>query len=223
MLWIVWDTVRADRLSLYGHPKPTSPFLEEWSKSARVWERCVSVSCWTVPAHASMFTGRLPSEHGASNRHPRLQEGLTTLPEILQSHGFQTYLFSGNPHIGSDHNFQQGFDVEEHPWDPQYRMQAFQLLQSKIDPEDQSSELPELFQQRENLAWAIRASGTLANQGVLQWLDARDPTRPFFAFLNYMEAHRPLLPPRDYRRRFMSEEQVTRSYAVDRSYDSMWS
>jgi arylsulfatase A-like enzyme len=65
VLWIVWDTVRADRLGVYGYDRPTTPNLDAWSKDARVFEDCISPGSWTVPSHASMFTGLLPSEHGA--------------------------------------------------------------------------------------------------------------------------------------------------------------
>lgn len=64
VLWVVWDTVRADRLSLHGYELPTTPFLEQWSRGARVFDNCLSTASSTVPSHASMFTGLLPSEHG---------------------------------------------------------------------------------------------------------------------------------------------------------------
>ena len=50
---------------------------------------------------------------------------------------------------------------------------------------------------------------------------ARDD-RPWFAFLNYMEAHRPLIPPREYRARIMDASAVDRSYAIDRSWLATW-
>ena len=61
VLWVVWDTTRADHLSLYGYERKTTPYLEEFAKQARVFEDCQSSSCWTVPSHASMFTGLLPA------------------------------------------------------------------------------------------------------------------------------------------------------------------
>ncbi len=60
VVFIVWDTVRADHLSLYGYPVETTPELDRWAATARVFD-CTAVSCWTVPSHASMFTGLFPS------------------------------------------------------------------------------------------------------------------------------------------------------------------
>ena len=63
ILLITLDTTRADRLSLYGHHVATTPFLDAWARDALVFEDCVSTGSSTVPAHGSMFTGLLPSEH----------------------------------------------------------------------------------------------------------------------------------------------------------------
>ena len=57
ILWIVWDTVRADRLSAYGYAKPTTPHLEEFAAEAQLFERAVSPGMWTLPSHGSLFTG----------------------------------------------------------------------------------------------------------------------------------------------------------------------
>jgi arylsulfatase A-like enzyme len=83
VLWIVWDTVRADHLDLYGYPRSTSPFLRQWSKDARVFEDALSPAGYTLPAHASMFTGLYPSEHCTSNDNARLDDSYTTIAELL--------------------------------------------------------------------------------------------------------------------------------------------
>ena len=61
---IVLDTVRADRLKLYGHERDTMPELESWAENAFVATRAVSPAGWTSPAHASIFSGRPVSLHG---------------------------------------------------------------------------------------------------------------------------------------------------------------
>jgi len=108
VLWILWDTVRADRLSLYGYEKPTTPFLEQWARDALVFEDCLSTANYTVPAHASFFTGLLTSQHGAQNGRLYLDDEFTTIAEVLQSAGYRTYLYSANPHIAAEENFDQG-------------------------------------------------------------------------------------------------------------------
>jgi arylsulfatase A-like enzyme len=224
VLWVVWDTVRADRMSLYGYDRPTTPKLARWAANARVFDNCVTPGPYTVPSHASMFTGLLPSEHGAHARYPWLDARFDTIAECFNAAGYRTYLFSANPHIGRAENFQQGFEVEEHPWDPKWRAEALRIVREKIRPEDKSSELPDKLRTAPRLTvWDVKACGELAQQGLLDWLATGEQDRPFFAFLNYMEAHRPFIPPERYRRRIMTDEQVARSYRVDRSWIPMWS
>lgn len=224
ILFVVWDTVRADRLALYGHSKPTTPHLDAWAKGARVFDDCVAAAPYTVPSHASMFTGLLPTEHGASNRRPVLDDSRPTLAEILRARGYQTYLFSANPHISREEKFDRGFDVEEHPWDPRYRSLALDIVAEKIVPEDVSSELAAKIRARAPKGgWDIKAAGELARRGAEAWLERRDPRRPFFVFINYMEAHRPWIPPAAYRRRMMAPDRVARSYQIDRSWVPHWS
>ena len=223
VLWIVWDTVRADHLGLYGYAKPTTPFLDTWAKEARVYDDCIAAANYTAPSHASFFTGLLTSQHRTSNDHLRLDDGLTTIAEILRDGGYQTYLYSANPHISSEENFDQGFMQVEHPWDEKYRQAALELIRDKLDPGDRSSGLPEKIRRGHFGKWDIKAAGPLAERALLEWLHRCDRERPYFAFLNYMEAHRPYIPPRSYRERMMNPAQVALSYEIDRSWASQWS
>ncbi len=100
-------------------------------------------------------------------------------------------------------------------------------MQRKLPPEDRSSELPERLRRAQrgespHNAWNIKASGAIAESATLAWLDSVGSKRPWFVFINYMEAHRPYIPPRAYREQMMSEEEVRRSYRVDRSWLPMW-
>ncbi len=222
VLWVIWDTVRADRLSLYGYELPTTPFLDEWSREARVFDNCLSTASSTVPSHASMFTGLLPSEHGAYHTHRRLDDAQVTVAELLRDAGYQTYLFAANPHLQEAQGFQQGFDVHEHPWSDPFHAKALEIVRGKIDAEDRSSGLPMRLQSSKVKEWAIKASGELAQEALLAWLERRDRKRPYFAFLNYMEAHTPYIPPRHFREKLHPPELVKRSYRIDNSYGTRW-
>ncbi|HUU82047.1 MAG TPA: sulfatase [Phycisphaerae bacterium] len=221
-LWIVWDTVRADHLSLYGHTNPTTPFLEQWAGDARVFDNCLSVSSTTAPSHASMFTGLMPTEHTTDNTRAYLPSDANTLAERLHAGGYQTYLFSANPYISPAHNFTQGFDLAEHPWSPKYEQDALRIVRQKVPAHDRSSELPQKLAAGQLSVWTIKACGQLTLTGVESWLATRDQQRPYFVFLNYMEAHRPYIPPEKYRRRMMTPQQVTRSYQIDRGWLPIW-
>ena len=222
VLWVVWDTVRADHLSVYGYDKPTTPRLKKWAEHALVFDNVMSPAGSTIPSHASMFTGQLPSEHGTSDASPTLHPDHETIAERLRTHGYQTYLWAANPNLAAVRNFHQGFERAEHPWSLDFAREAFQIIQEKLPAKDRSSELREKLRQRKAIPWAIKAAGALAQKGVERFLQERDPNRPWFVFLNYMEAHRPFIPAESYRQKLMSPEDVELSYQVDRSWDTMW-
>jgi arylsulfatase A-like enzyme len=118
---IVIDTLRADHLSVYGYHRRTSPSLDRLARHAVVYSRAISVGTWTIPSHASMFTGLLPMTHGAyravgsqwSLATPLAPE-IITVAERLATAGYQTAAFVGNdtylhPIFGLD----QGFKLYE--------------------------------------------------------------------------------------------------------------
>lgn len=226
ILFVVWDTVRVDHLSLYGYGRSTTPKLDAWAAEAQVFENVVSPGSTTVPSHASMFTGLFPSQHRADNEHPQLDDRFVTLAEILRDSGYATYLFSANPHLSASGKFTQGFDLAEHPWDARYRDEAIAIVRAKVASEDESGELPEKLRNPAASArltdWNIKTAGALAEKGALSWLGSKPQNTPFLIFLNYMEAHRPLIPSRAHRARFMSPEEIASSYKVDRTWASTW-
>lgn len=223
IIWIVWDTLRRDHMSLYGYDRKTTPNVDAWAAGARVYTNCVSPGSTTVPSHASMFTGLLPSEHGASNEHPQLDERFETIAELLRDKGgYQTYIFAANPHLTSSSKFTQGFQVEEHPWSPQYQDAAIRLIRAKLDPRDHSSEMGRKMAVGKRNDWTLKTAGALAQTGVERWLDKRDHGKPFFIFLNYMEAHRPLIPAARFREQMMSPAEIEESFKVDRGWGKTW-
>lgn len=222
VLFVVWDTVRADRLGLYGHELDTTPFLNSFAEGALVFDDCLAPGSSTVPSHASMFTGLHPVEHGANFVTKHLDDSLDTLAEVFQRAGYATYLFSANPNIQAAENFHQGFDLEEHPWDERYRHRALEILAAKVQGQDRATGLQSQIRTGRISDVELRACGALAADGLESFLAQRDG-RPYFAFLNYMEAHAPLVPPRTYRERTMTPEQVEESYEQDRSWANKWS
>ncbi len=227
VLWIVWDTARADRMSLYGHQRETTPFLEEWARGARVYDDVVSPAPYTLPSHASMFTGLLPSEHCTHNGNRVLHDSFTTIAELLQESGYRTYLYSANPHVSTTGGLAQGFEVEEHPWSEGLKERALEIVQAKLAPGDTSSELPGLLAdvesgQAKSEGWHIKASGELAQEATTHWLDSVGEDESFFVFLNYMEAHRPWVPSQEAREAMLSGKDLEDSYTVDRSWDTIW-
>jgi len=128
---VVFDTLRADRMSLYGHTAPTSPRLEQVSGELLRYGSATATAPWTLPSHASMFTGLWPSEHGAQWGHFELSEEHLTLAEILDAEGFCTFGLSANPFVSEATGLTQGFDafkVAERVTSPELLRLAAQLL-----------------------------------------------------------------------------------------------
>jgi len=204
ILWVIWDTARASNMSVYGYDRPTTPHLNQWVTRARVFDNVISAATTTIPSHASMFTGMLPAQHGVDDGHPKLGEQQQTLAEILRDAGYRTYLFSANPYVGHATALAQGFDVVEHPWSPAFEAEATRIVADKTRGYTRDGAPP---------SWAhyVKTAGALTQSGLTGWLD-RSGDQPFFAVLNYMEAHLPLVPDRQYRERFMTDAELRESY-----------
>lgn len=122
---VVIDTVRSDHLPFYGYKKNTAPFLSQLAEKSVVFENAFSVSSWTSPSTASIFTSMYPFQHNllmgllairmAKQINPnlkinRIPEEITTITEVLKNAGYRTYGVSDNLNIGDKQGFTQGFD-----------------------------------------------------------------------------------------------------------------
>lgn len=110
VLLVSIDTLRADRLSLYGHSRRTSPNLDRWAaNSAQVVTRTLSAAPWTLPSHASIFTGLEAWRHGVNYSSPA-PPGLTFLAERLKQEGYETAAIVGGGYLHPSFGLLQGFD-----------------------------------------------------------------------------------------------------------------
>lgn len=166
LVLVVWDTVRADHIGAYGYTaRPTTPHLDALAARSDRYSRAWSSSPWTLPSHASLFTGLDPSVHGAVTATPGgpqrdawpLPEDAGTLAEVLGAAGYETVGYVGNrAYLDPQFGLAQGFATWELP---------------------ASSE--------------GRGAGALTEAG-LSWLDRGwSGEAPFLLFLNLMDAHRP--------------------------------
>jgi arylsulfatase A-like enzyme len=222
LILIVWDTVRADRMSLYGYPKRTTPRLDESAREAVVFERAISPGNWTVPSHASIFTGLPVSAHGAVAPGKWLTDEHETLAETLAAAGYDTYAFTANPHASEVTNLVQGFQTVEHSWDGYWAPACRANTASKLIPEDRSTEFSPARAPDDDASVGKRRlykdCGDHMGSALLRWIDSRpDKNKPFFAFLNYMEAHVPRWPRLSSRERITAPDQIRASLDMDAS------
>ena len=107
---LVLDTHRFDRLGTYGYQRETSPNIDDFGRQATVFENAISPAQWTIPAHASMFTGEYPTTHQTIQAHYQLDSRFDTLASILTEQGYQTTGFCNNPLVGVLNNgLKRGF------------------------------------------------------------------------------------------------------------------
>ncbi len=184
VVWIVLDTVRADHLEPYGAPAGSTPTAARLAREGTVFERVVSPSPWTVPSHASMFTGLPPRTHGAwYGRRPELPPHVPTIAERYRAAGFDAAAFYSNPWLRTA-KLMRGFEPAEHSVRrPRSRLALVRALTYLgLGPP----------------AW-IDKGGQQTVAEVARWLAARPAERPFLLFVNFVEAHSPYLPPRAFR------------------------
>jgi arylsulfatase A-like enzyme len=184
---VVLDTVRADHTSAYGYERDTTPNLARLAARGVRFERAYATGCWSLPSHASLFTGLLPSRHGAHNEHLALDDRHPTLAELLASSGYETVNVSANAWIGPGTGMSRGFQRNHEAW-RSYHVD-FMLLAKRV-------------------YFALVApdrdkGGADSIAEIRRWLSERDATRPYFLFVNVFEAHAPYQHvPRAFRRRF---------------------
>jgi arylsulfatase A-like enzyme len=191
ILLVVLDTVRAQSLSLHGYARPTSPNLERLAQRGVRFERAMAPSSWTLPSHATMFTGRYMHETEVDWTRP-LGRKFPTIAEILTAHGYETAGFVANMfYCGRPFGLARGFAHYE-----DYRKSPGQIIACSSVGNELACKLKGLLDDHQMLG---RKSADHVNASFLRWVDRREGAkRPFFAFLNYMDAHDPYIPPGEY-------------------------
>jgi arylsulfatase A-like enzyme len=110
---IVLDTLRRDKVSVYNDDVDFTENLERFSSNSAVYENAVAQGPWTLPSHASIFTGEYPWKHNATQETLYLEDEFKQLPEIFSEKGYSTGAFSDNPWISSSSGLERGFDQLE--------------------------------------------------------------------------------------------------------------
>ncbi|NEQ96830.1 MAG: sulfatase-like hydrolase/transferase [Cyanothece sp. SIO2G6] len=231
ILLLVLDTQRADRLSCYGYPLSTSPHLDALASDATLFKGAIAPAQWTVPSHASMFTGLYPSAHGVLQSYSVLPDNLTTLAERLDATGYFTAGFCNNPLVGVINNgLRRGFQsflnysglLTSRPNQAgikrgligRYRQFFKRMLAGGLNQVQDAFARSDLllslsFSPLMVPLWqtALSFKGNTAKSldDVAQLLIQRqglDSDQPVFGFVNLMGAHMPYHPPRQYVERF---------------------
>lgn len=175
---IVLDTLRGDRLSCMGYNRPTTPHIDAIAAQGTLYTHAFSSCFWTLPAHASLFTGLHPLQAGATSETLHLPEEDMTVAEVLSAGGYRTAAFVCNSWVSKERGFGQGF-----------------------------SEFVEMWR-RENQVSQDSTAGsmeTLAVDKMETWIDgAAKDGKPFFLFANLNGVHLPYRPAPEYLQKFVA-------------------
>ena len=204
VILIVWDTVRAANTSLHGYRRPTTPNLLHLASRGVRFDQAFAASSWTLPSHASMLTGRWPHELGVGWKTP-VRDGAPTLAGFLASHGYATAGFVANlDYCSRETGLARGFaHYEDFSFSVVDTFNRYTALGRRIDASSWTSTID---------AWLERTTGhwydliprsrehlknaDAINDAFLLWLGKQPkPGRPFFAFLNFNDAHTPYEVP----------------------------
>ena len=130
VLLLVMDTVRADRLSLHGYGRETTPNLKRLAGSGIRFDQAQATAPWTLPSHASMFTGLWPHQTGVSENRP-LDSAPPTVAEFLAGHGYLTAGFVANTYFcNSWYGLGRGFSHYEDFYDEDVAVSVSETLRS---------------------------------------------------------------------------------------------
>ncbi|WP_226039406.1 sulfatase [Natrinema sp. DC36] len=223
-------TTEAD--SAGAHPTPT---LTRLADEGSAFENAFATAPWTLPSHASFFTGTYPSEHGTHGGHTYLDDELRTLPEAFADAGFQTIGVSNNTWITEEFGFDRGFEDLRKGW--QY-IQSDADMGAVVRGEDFREKLTATRNRLFDGNPVVNAANILysellqpagddgadrATDWIADWLESRDDDRPFFLFCNFIEPHVQYDPPREYAEQFLprgaSYEEATAIRQDPRAYD----
>ena len=233
ILLLVLDTLRADRLSAYGYARETSPHLDEFAEAGVLFERAISPAQWTIPAHASFFSGEYPTTHGTTQIYDKLSDEHPTLAEILRRERYQTVGFCNNPLLGVvDNDLDRGFEAFYNyggafPTRPaiadsrprlvgRFTQRIVRLLRQVTSPIQNSFAHSNILLRialhpRIVPLWRrycnFKGNTVQSVRDLVGYLRARQrrgAKRPLFAFVNLMETHLPYGPMPRFIRRFAS-------------------
>lgn len=171
---ITLDTTRADHLGAYGAREVRTPHLDRLAREGVLFEQAMTSAPLTLPAHASILTGRFPPGHGVrDNGGFFLGPEQTTLAEMLKSRGVQTGAFVAAYVLDGKWGLDQGFDTYFDDFD-------FSEVKGGRS------------------VGSIQRPGNEVVDKAIPWMEgAKD--RPFFAWIHLYDPHTPYAPPEPFR------------------------
>jgi arylsulfatase A-like enzyme len=241
------DAARADHLSCYGYHRETTPFIDSIAESGTQYKNAYSNSIWSLPAYASLFTGKYPSDHGAVDWGKSINSESNLLVNSLNDAGYETHALS--PHLLTNgHGIADAFDDVTwisnpnrlpYPEDPVLNWaknvsdsnegymnsisEGFKLMISERSWQTFPNFLAYVVRQgrHKTKRWKDNGANKIIN-GSKQVIS--NATNPFFLFTNFVETHDPYRPPKGYIHKYIPDSvdvselnEVAEKHLVDLS------
>ena len=182
------DSLRADHLGCYGYARRTSPSIDLLASEGVLFEVAVSSTSWTLPAHASLFTGLPDSIHGCTLNTTVLALERRTLAEALREAGYRTAGFWSAPYLDPRFGMGQGFD--------DYVDCTGYGVVEEVPPGKAGEKAPGWIRRANTLSHAD-VTGPRVVENVTKWLDSA-AEQPFFLFIHMWDPHYDYLAPPPY-------------------------
>lgn len=201
VLLIVLDAARRDRFSPYNPDVDFTGNVARLVERGAVYEQAVAQGSWTLPVHASIFTGLYPWEHGATQETLRLDHDGTTLAEAFQEAGYATACFTANTWISRHMGMTTGFDEEADIFPVTGHLPGpIRGLWNRLGDGAQLRIMRAMTAVRERITALLPGVGGGSFTTVLvdRVKDVMDSEEDWFVFCNLLDAHEPLLPPERY-------------------------
>lgn len=223
---LVLDTMRGDVLQAAGYHRRVMPFLDSLATHGAYFPYAFATAPWTLPSHGTMFTGEYARRLNTNVVTP-LSHNFRTIGEAFRDAGFYTFGLTSNLHYTNwESGISQGF-LEWHDYRRTFRQvlrsSVIGELQLFIELSDVTSwrDLTNALMRHDMIVYQKPAqheprAGELTDR-FLSWYD-RKPARPYLAFVNYIDAHRPYAPPREYQTRFTQHPEPRDLYDGELAY-----
>lgn len=210
---LILDSVRNDRLSMFGNKRKTTPFLDMLASKGTYFKNCYSASNSSLPAHVSIFTGKPPYFHGASSNFSFFDGKYPMLTEMLKEVGYKNLgVSTQNPYFIRETGFLRGFDhytqvVKTNKQKKIANLSFVEKLKKFIWKKlaERSPKIRNriaLMRARSDEKYYLR--NDLGGQKIIDKIygyikEHSGKGKPYFLFANVLEAHTPFLPPGKYR------------------------
>lgn len=179
LVLVTIDTLRADRVGVYGHARAATPRLDAIAREGAMALQATAHVPLTLPSHATLFSGRLPMSTGVRDNLSAVAASLPLMADVLGTAGFATAAFVSSVVLGSRTGLNRGFDVYDDSFG-----------------EDASPSL---------LLNTLQARGDTTLAKAIGWLERvrhTQPEKPLFLWLHLYDPHDPYTPPEPYASRF---------------------